>query len=103
MDDDEDAEAKRQQVKAETPQLDESILDGFDMKKQNIASLILNANASIDLSTESKPVRDTIQTNYGVSYFENIDHGGQANCTLRGNSFYDSPKRNMRRDEFMKK
>lgn len=90
-------------IKPTTPMIDESILDGFDMKRQNIAELIIKSSESIDLDTESKPVRDAIKTGYGVSYTENIDHGGSANVSLRGQSYYESPGRNMRRDELFKK
>ena len=99
---DENANVKKV-IKPTTPTIDESILDGFDMRRQNIAELIIKDSESIDLDTESKPVRDAIKTGYGVSYTENIDNGGQANCSLRGQSYYESPNRNMRRDELFKK
>jgi len=74
--DDPEEEHVKKVIKPTTPTIDESILDGFDMKRQNIAELIIKDSESIDLDTESKPVRDAIKTGYGVSYTENIDKGG---------------------------
>ena len=48
-------------------------------------------------------MRETIQANYGVSYYENIDSGGSANVKLVGSSYYASPGRTMRRDELENK
>lgn len=45
-------------------------------------------------------MRETIKASYGVSYREDINHGGSANVRINGESYYNSPGRNMRKDEF---
>ena len=69
------------------------------MRRQKIASLINTNTTSVDLSTESKPLRETLQANYGVSYREDINAGGSTNVRIQGESYYLSPGRQMRRDE----
>ena len=73
------------------------------MKSQQIIGLIGNKNDKIDLSAESKPVSSVIKPIYGVSYTENVLDGGSANIRLEGESFYETPGRNMRKDELEKK
>ena len=50
---------------------------------------------------ESRPVREVFQAAYGVCYNESVNEGGTANVQLRGDSYYDSPGRNMRRSELI--
>lgn len=79
--------------------VDEAVLQGFDMKRQRIASLIVSTDESIELCQESKPVREALKANFGVSYREDVNTGGTANVRIQGDSYYNSPNRNMRRDE----
>ena len=43
-----------------TPKTHEELLQGFDMRKQKISSLIASQDDSVDLATESKPLRETL-------------------------------------------
>ena len=64
-------------VKPTTPDIDEETLQGFDQRNQRIVSLIQsNPNLSLDLSEESKPIRDTLKVSYGVNYKEDVNEGG---------------------------
>ena len=68
-----------------------------------VSTLIVNTNESVDLSAESKPVREVIKASYGVKYREDVTSGGSANVRLDGESYYASPGRTMRRDELESK
>ncbi len=65
--------------------------------------MLVSAQQSIDLAAKSKPVKDSLKINYGVSYREDINDGGSANVRLAGESYYASPGRNMRRDELKRR
>ena len=86
-----------------TPDLNEEMLKGFDMRTSKITSLIAQQNDNVELSQESRPVRETIKASYGVSYREDINDGGSANVRINGESYYKSPGRNMRKKELESK
>ena len=87
-------------MRSDTPKIDDEALNSFDMKSHKIVELISNKEqGSIDLAQESKPVRDVLKANYGVSYNERLEDGGGTNMKIRGGSYYASPDRNMRKDE----
>ena len=87
--------------KPSTPLIHEDILVGFNANKHDIKDLLQNNDSSIDLDQESRPVREVFQATYGVCYNESVNEGGTANVQLRGDSYYDSPGRNMRRSELI--
>ena len=91
------------QVRPTTPELDLEILNGFDITRQKVSNLIVNKDEILDLTVESKPVRDSLKASFGVSYIENVSDGGSVNLRLTGKSFYDFPGRNMRKEELEKK
>lgn len=100
MEREDDDDMAMQFYRPKTPEIDEEILRSFDAKKQRITTLIKNMHESLDLSQESKPVREVLKANYGVSYMEEASGGGgETNFKLNGESYYMSPGRNMRRDE----
>ena len=68
------------------------------MRRQTITSMI-KTEETVDLAQESKPVREVIKAGYGVSYREDPNDGGSANVRIKGESYYMSPGRNMRKDE----
>ena len=80
-----------------TPELDLEILDGFDVTREKVADLILNKDEIVDLTVESKPVRETLKASFGITYLENVSDGGSVNTRLAGKSFYEFPGRNMRK------
>ena len=91
-------------MQSKTPVIDEDKLATFDPRKQKISNLIVNDEQEIALEDCSKPVREVMKINYGVVYEENISKGGKTNCTMGGQSVYDSPKRRgMKLDELKKK
>lgn len=82
-----------------TPEIKEELLQGFDMKRHKIASLIQTQDQSIDLAQESKPVRDVLKASFGVTYKEDVEYGGVTNVRIVGESFYSTPGRQMRKSE----
>ena len=99
----EDDYTEQKVYRPKSPEIDEEVLAGFDMRSQQIVGLIGNKNDKIDLSAESKPVCQVIQPIYGVSYTENLLDGGSTNIRLEGESFYQTPGRTMRKDELEQK
>ena len=101
---DKNDESREIMVRSVTPTIDEEALKSFDMKSQKIVALISSQEqGSIDLAQESKPVRDVLKANYGVSYNERLEDGGGTNMKILGGSYYASPGRNMRKDELEQK
>ena len=82
-----------------TPVIDEKVLKDFDVRTQKITSLLTHTEDKIDLTEDSKPVRETIKASFGVAYREDINDGGSANVRINGDSYYKSPGRNMRKNE----
>jgi len=82
-----------------TPPIDENVLQGFDSRKTKITALLASKDGKIDLTSESKPVRDVLKANYGVTYKENTMKGGQVNLKVAGQSYYAQPGRTMRKSE----
>ena len=68
------------------------------MRRQTITSMI-KVEETVDLAQESRPVREVLKAGYGVSYREDPNDGGSANVRIKGESYYMSPGRNMRKDE----
>ena len=62
------SEATNEQKGFKTPMIDEEALDGFDMKRDEIKSIIMNPDLDSVLEQESKPVRDVLRANYGVVF-----------------------------------
>ena len=60
---------------------------------------MIKTEETVDLAQESRPVREVIKAGYGVSYREDPNDGGSANVRIKGESYYMSPGRNMRKDE----
>ena len=87
--------------KPSTPQIHEDILVGFNANKHDIKDLLRNNENSIDLDQESRPVREVFQATYGVCYNESVNEGGIANVQLRGDPYFESPGRNMRRSDLI--
>lgn len=75
--------SKPQIYRPKTPEIDEDILSGFDMRRQTITSMI-KTEETVDLAQESKPVREVIKASYGVSYREDPNDGGSANVRING-------------------
>ena len=91
-------------LQSKTPVIDEEKLAIFDARKQKISNLIVDDQQELALEDCSKPVRDVMKVNYGVHYAESVSKGGKTNCTMGGQSVYDSPKRrNMKLDELKEK
>ena len=65
--------------------------------------MIVSKDDSIELTSESKPVRESLKANYGVSYIEDIAKGGSANFRIKGKSYYEVPGRTMKRNELEKR
>ena len=86
-------------MKAKTPLIDEQVLEGFDMQKDEIKSIIMNPDLEQVLEQESKPVRDVLKANYGVVFNEEVQRGGKQNCRIAGMTYYEKPGRNMKREE----
>ena len=80
---DEFESSKPQIYRPKTPEIDEDILSGFDMRRQTITSMI-KTEETVDLAQESKPVREVIKASYGVSYREDPNDGGSANVRING-------------------
>ena len=55
-----------------TPDINVELLQGFDATKQKISHLIMNKDEKVELTQQSKPVRETLKANFGVSYIENV-------------------------------
>lgn len=55
-----------------TPEINEDVLRGFDIRTQKITSLLSAPDTSVELVHESKPVRDVLKANYGVYYKEDV-------------------------------
>ena len=91
-------------LQSKTPVIDEERLAIFDPRKQKISNLIVDDQQELALEDCSKPVREVMKVTYGVHYQEEISKGGKTNCTMGGQSVYDSPKRKtMKLDELKKK
>ena len=86
-----------------TPDINLELLQGFDVTKQKISHLILNKDEKVELTQQSKPVRETLKANFGVSYIENVSGGGSVNVKITGKSYYECPGRTMRKDELENK
>ena len=51
--------------------------------------MIVTKDAKVDLIAHSKPVRETLRANFGVSYIENVGGGGSVNVKITGKSYYE--------------
>ena len=58
------------------------MLKNFDMRIHKVSTLFKSIENSVALNDESKPVREVLKANYGVSYREDVNEGGQANCRM---------------------
>jgi hypothetical protein len=76
--------------------IDESKLANFDAAHDEIKSIIKSTDQSICISS-FKPVREVIKPKYGVTYQEAVKRKGVVK--VGGDSFYNSPGRNMARYE----
>lgn len=86
-----------------TPEIDQNVLASFDSTRQKIYKLIVRKEDEVDLASQSKPVRESLKANFGVSYVENVNTGGAFNVKIKGKSYYDVPGRNMKREELERK
>ena len=94
---------KVKKIRPKTPLIDENALAGFDMSRQRISRLIVSKGDMIELTAESKPVRESLKANYGVLYVESTLHGGSANVKITGKPYYEVPGRNMKKEELDRK
>jgi len=72
-----------------TPEIDQTALANFDPRHERISNLIVSKDTLVDLSTQSKPVRECLQANFGVSYIENTIGGGSVNVKISGRSYHE--------------
>jgi hypothetical protein len=77
------------EMMSKTPEVDESKLKTFDAYHDPIKSIFKPIEEDL-LTDRSRPVREVIKTQYGVTYQEVEPWGGL--IKLGGQSFYDSPK-----------
>ena len=69
------------------------------MQRSKISNLIVSKDAMVDLTAQSKPVRESLKANFGVSYVESVTDGGSVNVKIQGKSYYECPGRNLRKEE----
>ena len=62
----------RNQVRSVSPEVDQQKLEKFDHSRQKISTLLVNDKHEVSLEDCSKPVREVIKVNYGVSYNESL-------------------------------
>ena len=99
-----DAESDQERNITKTPVIDDAKLETFDARRQKISNLLVDDKQEVALEDCSKPVREVLKINYGVQYNEEVSKGGKMNCTMGGQSVYDSPKRKtMRLSELQKR
>jgi len=101
---DKGGESDDERNKAKTPALDDTKLENYDLRKTVISDMLAEVPQEEALADASKPVREVMQVTYGVKYEENLNEGGKVNCTMGGQSVYESPTRKtMRLDELEEK
>ena len=75
--------------------IDENKLASLDVHHDEIKSLILQSTSSVCHQKTAVPVRETIKLKNGVTYKE----AGKLGIVISGDSYYESPDRNMRLSE----